>query len=190
MKNWLLIVLLFCWSWVINAQAYVIDNNKDLMRIENKNNYSQVYVKLYNGKEILAYKTTPIFRMDYTFDSGQYGDLFTIIWPCKLDCTIMVDRRTGEHAFYDNMLVLNSQKKVGFFYDKKKSLAIIKPFFKPCKKPLTYAIKLDKNSDFGVGSDFQKNGYLKLIYAPPGCQSHITRIIHINYPKLFADCQS
>jgi hypothetical protein len=56
-------------------------------------------------------------------------------------------------------------------------------------KPLTHKIVLDKDSDFSDQSNFQPNGSLKLIYASPGHDALITKIIHINYPKLFADCK-
>jgi hypothetical protein len=196
MKNRLLSISLLLLFWTITIQAYEIDSPKDLMRIKNKDNQSKVYAKLFNGKEILVYKTKPIFPMDYSFLAYDYGDLLPIDLKCYphtsfYDCKIMVDRRTGEHAFFNNMQAFNyRQKKIGFFYDKKNSLVIIKPLFKPCTKPLMYKLRLYSNSEFGVKTDFLPNGNLQIDYARASDGKSALKIIHINYPKLFTDCQS
>jgi hypothetical protein len=177
------------------AYAYEIDGSDYMhMQIKNAGNTSRIYVKLYNGKEALVYEFSPIFPADNFFGSGQDGDLFSITMRCDPltisdICLLVVDRRTGEHGFYEKILTFNAKQKVGFFSEKAKNLVIIKPLFKPCARPLTYKLALANNSDFGVESDFLPNGDLKLFYTPFNSDQHATKIFHINYPKLFADCK-
>jgi hypothetical protein len=178
------------------AYAYEIDGSDyKHMQIKNAGNISRIYVKLYSGKEILVYEHSPIFSANDSFGAGQDGDIFSVTMMCYIStldddvCLLLVDRRTGEYRFYKNLLALNPKYKVGLFSEKQKNLVIIKPLFKTCVKLLNYKIVLDKDSDFSDQSDFLPNGNLKLIYAPPGHDAPITKIIHINYPKLFADCK-
>jgi hypothetical protein len=193
-KKWFLFLILLSCS-LPTVHAYHTDGYEaKYMKIVNIDNKSRIYLKLYSGKEILAYEHYPVFPEDYSFGATQEGDLFSVVFKCNpltsdFNCSLVVDRRTGEYGFYKTLLALNPDKKVGFFPEKQKNLIIIKPIFKPCIKPLIYQIVLDKDSDFSGDTDFLPNGSLKLIYAPPGHDAPITKIIHINYPKLFADCE-
>jgi hypothetical protein len=81
-------------------------------------------------------------------------------------------------------------KKSWFFYDKQQGMVIIKPLFKPCKKPLSYSLKIYLDSIIGIKTDFLPNGELQIDYARFSDGRSALNILHINYPKLFADCKT
>jgi hypothetical protein len=194
MKKILLSVFLCLLFSASSAQAYEIYGDKSLMRITNKGNESQVYVKLANGQEKLVYKTTPIFPYYYEFDAFQADGLIGIGFNCNeamyaINCSLIVDSHTGEHAFYNNLYAVSKENDIGFLYDKNKSLVILKPILKPCKKPLIYSLKIYPASDLGKKTDFLPDGNLQIDYFRASNGDSMLKVIPINYPKLLADCQ-
>jgi hypothetical protein len=165
-----------------------------LKAVTTDDNY-MIYAKNYSNEWKLLYSSNFIFNEDSSISATQLNDLLGVFFNCEENsielCSIVFNRKTNQTtAIYNDLQDFNSTKQVGFFYDKQENLITIKPLFVPCKKPLTYKLKIYPDSILGQYTTFRKNGDLRVDYAEPKNGDDATIIYHIDYPKLFADCKS
>ncbi|MBS0351811.1 MAG: hypothetical protein JSR33_11640 [Proteobacteria bacterium] len=195
MKQFLLWIFLFIFT---SANAAEVDSMfvggaaYKLLHISNDRNSGYLYAENYQHRKILVYKPHSPYPPDSTFGLNQLDgtDILDIMFQCNKDiCTRYLNRRTNELSrIYTNILDYDGQKDVIAYYMKDKSLIVINRVFKTCKKPSIYYLKLFPNSDFGIKTQFLKNGDLRLDYAEAKKGNDAIKIIHINYSELLRDC--
>jgi hypothetical protein len=135
--KYFLIILIFFGIFVLNSgNAYTFDGHySKYVILKNKDGQSKIYAKLYNNKEVLIYTVKPIFPENFNFVVDESHGILVLDLACNSRnveprCNIVFNRRTGEYVFYHNWQGVNPIENVVFLYDKKNSLATIKPLFK------------------------------------------------------------
>lgn len=197
MKPLFLVIFLFIY---ISADAAVVDSmsimssDYKLLHISNDHNAGYLYAENYQHQKILIYKSTSAYPPETTFSSEQLDDtdILEIMFNCNKNsyttCTRYLNRRTSELSpIYTDMIDYNPKNDIIAYYLQDKNLVMISRAFTTCKKPLTYPLKIQQDSEFGVKTQFLPSGDLQLDYTAPHWKDDI-KIIHPNYKKLFNDC--
>ncbi|MBS0351666.1 MAG: hypothetical protein JSR33_10880 [Proteobacteria bacterium] len=170
---------------------FVMGADYKLLHISNHHCSGYLYAENYQHQKILIYKSDSPYPPDSTFSSNQIDgtDILDIGFNCHKDtCNRYLNRRTNQLSeIYSSILDYDAKKDVVAFYQKDENKVIISRAFKVCSKPLTYFVKLEEDSDFGIKTKFLSNGGLQLDYEVPDGKD-IIKIIHLNYGKLLSDC--
>ncbi len=179
---------------------YEIDEEGNLLIIKNIDNKSFLYFKPPGDKEFLVHIEKTVYPVSYNFwvSANSRTDIYDINWADmdqKTDnnefvaYTIVINAKTKQVTpVYENLVIYSAIHKVGFFYDQATNTGTVKPLFQSCKKPITFQLEIAKNSILGIYTDFKKNGNLRIDYAEPIHGNDATKIIKIDYKKLYKDC--
>lgn len=196
MKQLFLGISLFVYTSTYAAvvdSMFVMGSDYKLLHITNDHHAGYLYTENYQHQKILIYKSNSPYPPDSTFSSVQLDDtgILEIMFDCGKDyCVRYLNRRTNELSqIYIDLLDYNPKKDVIAYYIQNQNLIVISRAFKTCKKPLTYPIVLEEDSDFGIKTKFLPNGTLQLDYENPKSEI-IIKIIHPDYRKLFRNCGS
>ncbi len=165
-----------------------------LLHIINRNNSGYIYSDNYRHQKILIYKASFPYPPNSVFGSDQIDmtDILSIDFQCNqesnMGCTRFFNRQTDKLSdIYTYILDYNAKKDIVAYYIKDKDLVVISRAFKTCKKPLTYPVRLEENSDFGVKTKFLSTGDLQLDYETPDGKDAFKKI-HPDYGKLLSHC--
>jgi len=195
MKKILLGIFLFVYISANAGEMDVWGSDSQLLHIVNDKNSGYLYAENYQHQKVLVYKSSHPFPLDSSFAAEQtHGtDVLYIVFACEAEtgdrsCARFFNRRTNKLSpIYGDILDSDDKKDIVAFYVKDKSMVVVSRAFKTCKKPLTYPVVLDKDSDFGIKTKFLSNGTLQLDYENPKGEI-ILKIIQPDYKKLFRNC--
>lgn len=188
----LLFVFVPAYAVVVDAM-FVIGKDAQLLHISNNTHSGYVYAENYQRQKILIYKSNFTYPPDTTFGADQIEgtDILDIMFECNknnITCTRYLNRRTNELSdIYSDVLDYNGKKDVIAYYLRDKNMVIISQAFKPCRKPLTYFLKIEQDSNFGPKTKFLSDATLQLDYETQEGKD-IIKIIHPNYRKFLNDC--
>ncbi|MBS0351472.1 MAG: hypothetical protein JSR33_09875 [Proteobacteria bacterium] len=197
MKNYLFMLLIFLISSAnavkVNSM-YVNGGSYKILHIINRNNSGYIYADNYRHQKILIYKASFPYLPNSVFGSDQIDmtDILSIDFQCKkesnMGCTRFFNRRNDKLSdIYTYILDYDAVKDIVAYFIKEEGLVVISRAFKICKKPLTFHVNLEENSDFGLKTKFLLKGGLQLDYETPDGKD-ILKIIHPDYEKLLGNC--
>lgn len=167
------------------------DPDYKLLSIINSQDAGYIYAENNQHQKILIYKSPHPYHPQSVFSSAQLDDtdILEVGFECyKPVCTRYFNRRTNQLSkIYTNLIDYNPKNDVIAYYFPNKNLIMISRAFKTCKKPLTYPIKLEADSDFGIKTKFLSTGDLQLDYEEPDGKD-VLKTIHINEGNLLSHC--
>lgn len=170
---------------------FIIGADYKLLHISNDHNAGYLYAENYQHQKILIYQSNSPYPSNSSFIANQIEgtDILGIFFSCnKKSCTRLLNRRTNKlSAIYSDILDYNAKNDVVAYYLQDKNIVMISRAFKTCNKPLTYLVKIDRDSYFGIKTKFLSSGGLQLDYEDTSGED-VIKIIHPNYKKLFSDC--
>jgi hypothetical protein len=166
-----------------------------LLHICNSQNSGYIYAENYRHQKILVYISHHPFPLNDSFMSDQIhdSDILSIVFECEAEtgnasCTRFFNRRTNQLSIvYPYILDYDAKRDIVAFYEKYKNKVVLSRAFNTCHKPLTYPIRLEEDSDFGVKTKFLSTGDLQLDYETPNGKD-VLKTIPINYGKLLGHC--
>lgn len=163
--------------------------------IYNKKNSTEIYIRNYQNKKFLLYKSNFVYPENAVIglDHEKDQNLLSIIFPCGKNkyltfCNRFFNYRTSQmSAVIPDILGYNPEKNVVAYHIQSKDLVVLTPLFEKCDHPLTYKIKIYPDTDFGVKTEFLNNGDLQLDYVNLK-NDVIVKAIPINYQQLYKNC--
>ena len=196
MKIFLLLLFLFISNISLSMKIEIHGSAAKYIQFDSTEQSFTIYAQDQKGQKILIYKSDyviPISEDYIIIGANKKNEVLMIYFNCGTHYQTCFRVLSLENNYltpiYKNLKLINYDQKVGFFYDKEKSLVSIKPLFEACKKPLTFILKIYPDSIFAGETDFHEDGDLQIDYAEPLKGDDATQIYHIDYKKLYANCR-
>ena len=189
---------------LINFNCVIAANADSIIKVIHRHDATDVYALNNENKDVLISHYDKILNTAandvMSCASLGYGIENNIVYVIYTDACKSTDNIVQSTVYFDRensvlsraftaVTLTDFHKKIVVLYDPAAKIFTFTPMFEPCKNP--FQIHLDANKyGANLGSSFlplpNRDVYIK--YTDSKGKDH-TKTIHMDYPKLFADCK-